>query len=195
MSVNRIARAMTSGAPGPGFKACVMASIAGRPRPDFTARVMARIEAAPPARARSRGAAFLLVPAAIVLAASAFMLRPGRVALPDVAPPRGIRAAAHVPSAFDPAVLPIGPRLALETDATERPGRRRVAASQLLADAPLSPAIYTIAALEEPSDIAMKPIDPASCTVPALTGPAPLKVTDLPSTAGGSRDREFKERP
>jgi hypothetical protein len=171
-----------------------MASIEGRPRPDFTARVMARIETKPRARGRGMGAAFVLVPASMLLAAGAIMLRPARTGFPDVAPPREIRAAVFG-SAIEPTVLLSEQWVALEDATNGKTDARRAAGPQRQPDAPLLPAIHTIAALEEPTDIAMKSIDPASCTVPALAGPAPLKVADLPATAGGSKDREFKERP
>jgi hypothetical protein len=131
----------------------------------------------------------------MLLAAGAIMLRPSRAAFPDVAPPRGIRAATYVPTAINQVAVLFEQRPMVEAAASEETGARRAALRQRQTEPPLPPAIYTIAALEEPLDIAMKPIEPASFTVPALAGPAPLRVADLSGTTGGSRDREFKERP
>lgn len=203
MNVDRVARAMTSGGPRAGFTDRVMAPIDGRPQPGFTARVVA--QAFRPADTRAAQGLrvaqgfspaltltlALLVPAALLLAAGVISWRGSRVDLP--AAPSAPRLAVGAPD--------LGP-----TDAPTLPAVRPVKSRPMVArhaphtepavslpEAP-PPAIYMIAALEGPSDIAMKSIEPAACTIPALDAPAPLKVTDLPGAPGGSPQKEFKEQ-
>ena len=188
MNIDRVAKAMTAatrrrGPSGPAFTARVMAPIEGRPSPGFTARVMKRIDAPAAGRGFGFGRALMLVPAAIALAAGAIVL---------------LRGGAQSPALPAAPVLATngGPRL-LETPPTipqPRPNSPTRGA-QLPAVVPeqhVLPAIYTIAALEGPAEIATTDIEPAACTIPALEGPAPLKVPDLPSNGGGSQ-KEIKE--
>lgn len=195
MSVDRIARAMTAGGPSPAFKAKVMAPIHGRPRADFTQRVMneagvaQRSRVAQPFRAR-----VVLAAAAIALAIGAVALTRSRETAP-LAPPAAPIVQAPVMSPA-PGVEQAPPKLAQQVTPAQGVRPRRVTAAARPASAgPSHAPIYTIAALEAMPDIEMKSIEPASCTIPALEGPAPLRVTDLPGTPGGSRNQNFKERP
>ena len=196
MNVDRVARAMTSGRPRAGFTDRVMAPIDGRPQPGFTARVVA--QAFRPADTRvgrgfSPGArrALLLFPAALLLAAGVIAWRGSDVDLPVA--PSAPRLAVAAPD-----LGPKGaPTLPADRSVKSPPVVARHAAHTEPAIAPAelpAPAIYMIAALEGPSDIAMKSIEPAACTIPALDAPAPLKVTDLPGAPGGSPQKEFKEQ-
>lgn len=193
MNVDRIARAMTSGRPSRGFTGRVMAPIHGRPRPDFTKRVMDRLESREVPQSFSAVArpfsarVLLLVPAAIALAAVALVVRSAaRVpAIPAPPAPRMADVRLNAPVVVTPVVTPD----------TRRRQRSRPARAEVAATAAADPPIYTIAALEGPSDLEMKSIDPGSCTVAPLNGPAPIKVTDLPAQSGGSRNQNFKERP
>ena len=182
MNIDRVAKAMTGGRPRAGFTARVMAPIHGRPSPGFTARVMKGIDTPAPHRTRAR--ALVFVPAALALATGAVVL---------------LRA-----SAISPA-LPGAPALATNAARVRMPDAPRVPqveAPSRVARASVSPTvplpgpspIYQIAALEGPAQITAKDIQPAACTIPALEGPAPLKVAELPSNAGGS-DKQFKEQP
>lgn len=191
MSVDRIARAMTAGAPSPGFAARVMAPINGRPRPDFTARVMQRIAAAdhaPRTHNRRRGV-LVLVPVAFAMAIGVAVLRTSEISTITVPAPPALSVGAPARTPVPPPSIDIS-----VTAVTLRPAvpRRRVQRRNAL---PELPAIYTIAALEMPESLGIKPIEPSTPSVPPLAGPAPLKVTDLPGAPGGSRDQKFKERP
>ena len=193
MNVDRVARAMTSGGPRAGFTDRVMAPIDGRPQPGFTARVMNGLDVGRGFSPGARGA-LLLFPAALLLAAGVISWRASRVDLPAApsaprlavgAPDLGPADAPTLPAARPVKSRPVVARHAPHTPHTET------------AVAPLpesAPRIYMIAALEGPSDIAMKSIEPAACTIPALDAPAPLKVTDLPGAPGGSPQKEFKEQ-
>lgn len=202
MNVDRVARAMTGGRPRAGFTDRVMAPIDGRPQPGFTARVMAqafRPADAPVAQGLPVAQAFrpalriaLLFPAALLLAAGVIAWRSSHLNLPSAptAPRLAVNAGDLVPSgvASPTPVRTVNPR---------SPIARHVPHTGFAAAPPEEPApsIYMIAALEGPSDIAMKSIEPAACTIPALDAPTPLKVTDLPGAPGGSRQKEFKEQP
>lgn len=194
MTIDRVAAAMTGGRgpSGPAFTARVMAPIEGRPQPGFTARVMEQVpQGFSPAATRvgrgfSPGArAALLLPAALAVAIGIVAVRTSRATLPDApaAPRLATGAFAGHPEApnWQAAIEPLQPR-------GTRQSRPPVVMAVLPEPAP--PAIYMIAALEGPDDIAMKSIDPAACTIPALEGPAPLKVPDLAGAAGGSRNKE-----
>jgi hypothetical protein len=191
MTVDRIAGAMTAGAPSAGFTARVMAPIHGRPRPDFTARVMQRIAAAEqqPRTHSLRRRALVLVPAALAVAVGvvAFLGSGITTITTPAAPMLAVGAPARTPEpppSLHTSLASPTPRQAL--------ARRRVPQRNAL---PELPAIYTIAALEAPEAIGIRPLEPSTTFVPPLAGPAPLKVTDLPGAPGGSRDQKFKETP
>ena len=191
MNVDRIARAMIAGGPTRGFTARVMAPIHGRPRPDFTARVMQRVAAAgQQPRAHSlRRRALVLVPAALAVAAGVVALR--SYDFMTIATPAAPMLAFGAP-ARTPVPSPVAG--VLRASQTTRPSTRRPRA--LRTDVmPEAAPIYTIAALDAPSEIDLRPIGPSAPAVLPLAGPAPLKVTDLPGAPGGSRDQKFKERP
>ncbi len=200
MNIDRVAAAMTGGwrGPaalwrgrlGPAFTARVMATIEGRPQPGFTARVMEGVaQGTPVAQGFSpANRALLLLPAALALAVGIAALQASRTTLPDApAAPRLATGAfaSHPPApSWQAAVRQPQP-------GSDRASRPPVVTLALPEPAP--PAIYMIAALEGPEDIAMKPIDPATRTIPALDAPAPLTVPDLAGTAGGSQ--KLKEQP
>lgn len=189
MIVDRIARSMTAGTPSPSFTGRVMAPIHGRPRPDFTARVMAGLDA-PVARTSRRAftPALFLIPVAVALLAGVAGFRGTGVVVPEVpdAPPLARGAFVAQPARPDWEAARLKPRPGV-VQASRLP-----VVTGMLAE-PAAPALYMIAALEGPLDISMKTIEPAACTIPALDAPAPLRVTDLPSSPGGSTQKDFKE--
>lgn len=186
MNIDRVAKGMTDqegpqgwrGPSGPAFTARVMAPIYGRPRPDFTARVMSRIDEEPVARATGWAAqifrpAFAAL-ALLVLAAAVMFLRADSLVMP--ATPRAPRIAA-LPYARGPLGAP-----PLPLDRWAAPAAPRIRSSQAPQVAevlPALPPIYTIAALDGPAGIAVKPIGPAAPVIAPLEGPAPLKVNEI----------------
>lgn len=194
MNIDRVARGMTDangprgwrGPSGPAFTARVMAPVYGRPRPDFTARVMRRIDEAPVAQASASvaqafrpafKAALFLAPVAIaLLTVAALFARTGSLRIPTApAVPR----LTGVP--YDPG--PIGmPPLPIDRWAVSKVPRVRIAAARpQAAEVPLPerPPIHTIAALEGPTDIGLKPIGPEAVVIAPLQGPAPLKISEI----------------
>ncbi|MEX2270926.1 MAG: hypothetical protein WD690_05620 [Vicinamibacterales bacterium] len=193
MNIDRVARAMTGGRPTSIFTARVMAPIHGRPRPDFTARVVARVDGTGALRTRGLSrAALLLIPAAVAIAAGAVVLRSSRATLP-LPPDAPAIAAALAPTTDPTGVTILLARTAVPLVTRPTASRRKGAVQQAQPSAP-EPAIYMIDALEPPPDIAMKTIEPAAFTIPALDGPAPLRVSDLPATSGGSPSGDSKEK-
>lgn len=189
MNIDRVARAMTAGAPRRGFTSRVMAPIEGRPSPGFTARVMTRLDdpgAAPgSAAARLLRPAFAVAAVAIAAAGALVMMQPAiRMPAAPGAPRLATNGGPRVPAIVATVVTP--PR-------AQREATTPVVMAALDAPAETTP-IYQIPALEAPESIAMRSIEPAACTIPALDAPAPLKVSDLPGTAGGSQ-KDFKEKP
>lgn len=203
MNIDRVARAMTGGRPRAGFTTRVMAPIEGGPQPGFTARVMSRLDApAPMGQARAFGPAFtaaLIIPGVIALLAGVTVFRASRIIVPALpgAPRLATGTFAAQPASPDgqaeqPHIGRDGARVAqaVRVAQTFRPANDVAIAPP----EPAAPAIYMIAALEGPPDIPMKTIEPAACTIPALEAPAPLKVTDLPGSSGGSTQKDFKEQ-
>lgn len=201
MRVDRVARAMTAGVPRAGFTDRVMAPIDGRPQPGFTARVVAQAfrpadtrlaQGLPVAQGFSPALRIaLLFPAALLLAAGIVAWRGSRMDLPTT--PSAPRLAVAAPDLRPAAVPPLAPARTVKSQPLVARHVPPSAPAVALAETP-APAIYMIAALEGPSDIAMKSIEPAACTIPALDAPTPLKVTDLPGAPGGSPQKEFKEQ-
>lgn len=187
MIVDRVARAMTDGAPRAGFTARVMAPIHGRPRPGFTARVMAGLDA-PHARGRALRPA-LIAAGVMAIAASAVLWRPSELTMPPA--PDAPRIAARP---YDRELIGIPP-LPYNRWAPETPALRTAAAPSALpgiapAIAPaVTPAaeeavadatpIYRIAPLSPPRALAITSLDPPPATVAPLPEVPPLRVSDL----------------
>lgn len=177
--VDRVARAMTSGAPHATFTARVMAPIRGVPQPGFTGRVMARLES-PPQRARSSmggrapRAALAMAAALTILA---WLWRPGDVALPVTSAPVLVNASVGEAAFATPAPVfrPFG---------TPRVGRRTAKRSAPTAPQPFVTDV--VSALDAPAPMAVPSITPLEAAVPSLVKPAPLSIPPL---------RVDKERP
>lgn len=181
MIVDRVARAMTAGAPRAGFTARVMAPIHGRPRPGFTARVMAGLDA-PRTHAGGRTRRRALVAAgAVAVVTSAVLLRPAGIALPPA--PGAPRIAARP---YDRELIGIPPlpydRWAPKVAApvTQRAAAAAAAvapaAEEAVADA--TP-IYRIEPLSPPRALAIASLHPPPATVAPLPEVPPLRVSDL----------------
>lgn len=181
MIVDRVARAMTDGAPRAGFTARVMAPIHGRPQPGFTARVMAGLDAPRP-RAGSRALRPAVVLAGVIATvAGAILVWPAGVAMPPA--PDAPRIAARP---YDRELIGIPPlpynRWAPETPApvTRRAaaaapsGAPAVAAETAQPGAPAVDTMYRIEALAPPPEIALPLLDTAAAPIAALREPAPL---------------------
>ena len=185
MIVERVARAMTEGAPRAGFTARVMAPIHGRPGPGFTARVMARLDAPQP-RARVRVLRPALVAAgAVAIAVSAALWWPAGLSLP--AAPDAPRIAARP---YDRALIGIPP-LPYNRWAPEIAPRpmRTARATRIAPAVPAAPAaeepgaivttIYRIEPLAPPRELAITPIDAPATAVAGLPQVPPIRVSDL----------------
>jgi len=186
VSVDRVACAMTGGRPRAEFTARVMAPIYGRPRPGFTDRVVAVAHGFSPANAPvGRGFspgfwhAFLLIPAALALAAGVMVARASRVDLPPA--PAAPTLATAMPVAQAPEVAQVfRPVNAAPAAQALRPATRQAQRPAPADVAPSEPApIYMIPALESPDDIAMKPIETRAVALTPLAAPAPLTVPSL----------------
>ncbi|MDQ3069166.1 MAG: hypothetical protein M3R55_05495 [Acidobacteriota bacterium] len=203
-AIDRVARDMTSGQPRPRFADRVMARLdapredmvmrvasgmteGDGPRAGFAARVAARLdEKAPVAAGFWVRVALAGVPVAAVVMAAVIMRggTPSQTSAPVTAlatPPVSASTPERTAAASTPATL------AVHTPRAARRGSRVTGRSAAIAELP---AIYEIDALHGPSDIEMKSIEPAACSIPALTGPAPLKVNDLPGSGGSQTQRE-----
>ena len=185
MIVERVARAMTEGAPRAGFTARVMAPIQGRPQPGFTARVMAGLDAPRP-RAGIRALRPTLIAAgAVAIAALAVLLRPADVALP--AAPDAPRIAARP---YDRELIGIPPlpynRWAPEIAAAPRETARTTPAVAVVPVAPIAKeagaiitSIYRIEPLAPPRELAIASIDPPAAAVARLPEVAAIRVSEL----------------
>ena len=197
MIVDRVARAMTEGAPRAGFTARVMAPIHGQPQPGFTARVMDGLDAPrPQTRGLTLGHA-LIAAGAVAIAAVAVLQRPADVVMPPV--PDTPRIAARP---YDRELIGIPPlpydrwapkASAVRTRRAQGPAPRDVAPTvQVLSQAP---PVHTIAPLHAVAEIPLKPIGPPAFSVPALSAPAPLSIIELPAATGRFPQLEPKEMP
>ena len=182
MIVERVARAMTAGAPRAGFTARVMAPIHGRPQPGFTARVMAGLDAPRP---RALGGALrpiVIAAGAVAIVAGAVLLRPAALALP---PAPGAPRIAAMP--YDRELIGIPPlpynRWASEVAApTTRMARSTPAA-------PIAPVeeeavaivttIYRIEPLAPPQALTIPSLDPPVAAVARLSDVPAIRVSDL----------------
>lgn len=188
MIVERVARAMTEGAPRAGFTARVMAPIQGRPQPGFTARVMAGLDAPRPRTGIRALRPSLIAAGAVAIAALAVLLRPADVALP--AAPDAPRIAARP---YDRELIGIPPlpynRWAPEVAATPQETARATPAVPAGPAVPVAPiatearaintSIYRIEPLAPPRELAIAAIDPPAAAVARLPQVPPIRVSDL----------------
>jgi len=184
--VDRVARAMTAGAPTPGFTARVMAPIEGRPRPGFTARVMSALDAPVrrPMASSARLAFVALAAVLIVLAGWHSAIQPGKLnqvqfpGAPAIAPRPYLRAAIGMPPLPLNRWAPKAPTLPRRAEATAAESLR----VPQLADS--VDAHYRIAAIDPPHLLSLTSIEPvaalpAPVTIAPLAAPAPLSVPAL----------------
>lgn len=187
MIVDRVARAMTEGAPRPGFTERVMAPIHGRPRPGFTTRVMAQLDA-PERRASAawRHVALATLSAALVAGAAwSVALQPGmlnREGFPGMPPAPAVTPRPYLRAAIDVPPLPLDRWLPAARPAIARADRAGVAtAAVTLREAE---GHYVIAPLPGPSTLIVTAIDRATPDIPALAArplapPPPLALRDI----------------
>lgn len=189
MIVDRVARAMTDGAPRAGFTARVMAPIHGRPQPGFTARVMAGLDAPRP-HAGSRALRPAVVLAGVIATvAGAILVWPAGVAMPPA--PGAPRIAARP---YDRELIGIPPlpynRWAPETPApvTQRAAAAAPSGAPAVATADAGAAeeaftdavpIYRIEPLSPPRALGIASLAPPAATVARLPEVPPLRVSDL----------------
>lgn len=185
MILERVARAMTEGGPGPGFTARVMAPIHGRPQPGFTARVMAGLDAPRPRTGVRTLRPALIAAGAVAIVVSAALWLPAGLSLP--AAPDAPRIAARP---YDRELIGIPPlpynRWAPEIAASPR---QTVRATPVVPGAPVAPVakevdaivttIYRIEPLAPPRELAIAAIDPPAAAVPRLAPVPPIRVSDL----------------
>lgn len=179
MIVDRVARAMTEGAPRPGFSERVMAPIHGRPRPGFTTRVMAGLDA--PERRTSaawpRLAVATMAAAVVLIATWSVVTQPGifnREAFPVMPAAPAVTPRPYLRAAIDVPPLPLDRWVT-----AARPARR--AARRPSPDLRDTEGHYVIAPLRGPADLLLTSIATPPPTIPplappALTPPAPLAV-------------------
>lgn len=177
--IDRVARAMTAGAPGGTFAARVMAPLHGAPQPGFTSRVMSQVDARP--RAGLTRAVRPVLAAAVAVALLAMLWLPSRAPLPALPAP-GLGTAAIGEPAFDlTGPRPGDPPGTTRTTARERSTRTLppapVRAAAVMPDA--GRPLYRIAELESPAELAIAAIAPAPPAVAPLDRPAALIVPGL----------------
>lgn len=184
-SIDRVAHAMTSGAPGKTFTTRVMSPLRGVPQLGFTARVMSAIELAPRERAVVMRALGLALATAAALAIVAALWRPGKVALPAIPDPTLVNAHVGEPSFTVPVIIqrpPVTPRRGARDGAAVRPvvvPNAELRAPAAVASAAPERPPYRIAQLEPPADLAIRAIEPGRPSVGPLTPPAALIVSQL----------------
>ena len=177
-SIDRVAHAMTSGAPSETFTARVMAPVYGQPQPGFTGRVMARIDATPRRSAVVTRALAPALAAAGVLAVVAAVLLPGDAPLPSAVAPALVDARVGEPGFAMPGTA--NARTTPRRRSAPAAAGRRVGPSVMSAPAD-RPAFETeaIDALSGPTPIVVPPLTPMAPPVPSLALPAPLSISPL----------------
>ena len=190
MTVERVARAMTEGAPRAGFTARVMAPIHGRPRPGFTARVMAGLDARPRRHAGGRALRPALIAAGVMaFAASAVLLRTPELTMPPAPDAPRIAARPYDRELIGIPPLPYdrwAPKLAAPVTQRAADGAPSGAPAVGAAVAPAADEavadvtpIYRIEPLSPPRALAIASLDPPAATVAPLREVPPLRVSDL----------------
>ena len=183
-AIDRVADAMTAGAPRADFADRVMAPIYGRPRRDFVARVMAGIDAAPPpvprrVSARIYGPAFAA--GAVALVALVILWRPADVAWPVTGAPDAPRVSA---SLYNRDLIEIPPPARSQrAPKTAGPTTRTARALPTTPIAPTTIAavvsVYRIEPLAAPQELAIGSIDIPKTAVAPLQSVAPIYLAEL----------------
>jgi hypothetical protein len=210
--IDRVARRMTSGpGPRPDFASRVMSRVhadagdhvvraavgmtAGSPRAGFSNRVLARLDEQPVRSTWLRPALIGVSMAAVAI--GVVVWRAGA----QVQVPATPRAPKLTNYAYDrgPIGLPTLPEDRWPAGMTDVAGfevgavRRTNQVARLPIGTGPEP-IRMIEALAGPAQIELTQIGPSMSEVPALSGPAPLKIPDLPGQPGGSLQKDPKEK-
>lgn len=180
--IDRIASAMTWGAPGETFTARVMAPLRGLPQPGFTRRVMTNLNAAPRPVAVPRSLAYAVAAGSVIaLAASLWpsLWPSGGIAVP----PRPMLVSARV---GEPPLAPPTQTPRTSTESVRVPARRSRAAATVLTDGPPLAAaaapgrpMYQIAELPSPAGLAISPMTAPPPAVAPLERPSVLTIPGL----------------